>query len=185
MAVGTLVFDRSSYENVVCLGLLLDEQGRKMSKHLGNVLDPFELFDSHGADAVRWLMLAQGSPWVDRRVGHDALREIVRKVLLTYWNTTSFLVTVRQRRGLGARPGSPSSRRTRWTCWVRGELRRLRPRRHRARSRTSTPPAPGARSRASSTGCRTGTCAARGAGSGTATRRRWRRCTPASRPSAG
>ena len=93
MAVGTLVFDRSSYENVVCLGLLLDEQGRKMSKHLGNVLDPFELFDSHGADAVRWLMLAQGSPWVDRRVGHEALREIVRKVLLTYWNTASFLVT--------------------------------------------------------------------------------------------
>ena len=93
MAVGTLVFDRSSYENVVCLGLLLDADGRKMSKHLGNVLDPFELFDTHGADAVRWLMLAQGSPWVDRRVGHEALREIVRKVLLTYWNTTSFLIT--------------------------------------------------------------------------------------------
>ena len=93
MAVGTLVFDRSSYENVVCLGLLLDEHGRKMSKHLGNVLDPFELFATHGADAVRWLMLAQGSPWVDRRVGHETLREIVRKVLLTYWNTASFLVT--------------------------------------------------------------------------------------------
>ncbi|WP_261575451.1 isoleucine--tRNA ligase [Frankia gtarii] len=90
MAIGTLVFDRSSYETVLCLGLLLDAEGRKMSKHVGNVLDPFELFERHGADAVRWLMLAGGSPWSDRRVGHEAIEDIVRKVLLTYWNTASF-----------------------------------------------------------------------------------------------
>jgi isoleucyl-tRNA synthetase len=92
MAVGTLLFERSSYETVLCLGLILDADGRKMSKHLGNILDPFELFDRHGADAVRWLMLVNGSPWVDRRVSHDALTEVVRKVLLVYWNTVSFLV---------------------------------------------------------------------------------------------
>jgi isoleucyl-tRNA synthetase len=121
MAVGTLVFDRSSYENVVCLGLLLDEQGRKMSKHLGNVLDPFELFESHGADAVRWLMLAQGSPWVDRRVGHETLREIVRKVLLTYWNTASFLVTYAN--ASGWRPaGDAQPSRHPMDRWVLGEL---------------------------------------------------------------
>jgi len=90
MAIGTLVFDRSSYETVLCLGLLLDADGRKMSKHVGNVLDPFELFERHGADAVRWLMLAGGSPWADRRVGHEAIEDIVRRVLLTYWNTASF-----------------------------------------------------------------------------------------------
>ncbi|WP_018635023.1 isoleucine--tRNA ligase [Parafrankia elaeagni] len=90
MAIGTLVFDRSSYETVLCLGLLLDAEGRKMSKHVGNVLDPFELFERHGADAVRWLMLAGGSPWSDRRVGHEAIEDIVRKILLTYWNTASF-----------------------------------------------------------------------------------------------
>ena len=92
MAVGTLVFGRSAYENVVCLGLLVDEAGRKMSKHLGNVLEPIPLMEAHGADALRWFFAASGSPWSDRRVGHDALNEIVRKVLLTYWNTASFLV---------------------------------------------------------------------------------------------
>ena len=91
MAVGTLVFGRSSYENVLCLGHILAEDGRKMSKHLGNILEPIPLMDRHGADAVRWFMLASGSPWSPRRVGHAALEEIVRKVLLTYWNTASFL----------------------------------------------------------------------------------------------
>ena len=92
MAVGTMVFDRSAYENVVCVGLLVDETGRKMSKHLGNVLEPLPLMDAHGADALRWFFAASGSPWGARRVGHDVLAEIVRKVLLTYWNTASFLV---------------------------------------------------------------------------------------------
>ncbi|MGH3320313.1 MAG: isoleucine--tRNA ligase [Streptosporangiaceae bacterium] len=91
MAIGTLVFDRSSYENVLCLGIILAEDGRKMSKHLGNVLEPLPLMERHGADALRWFMLASGSPWASRRVGHAALDEIVRKILLTYWNTASFL----------------------------------------------------------------------------------------------
>jgi len=92
MAIGTLVFGRSPYENVVCLGLVLDAQGRKMSKHLGNVVEPLGLMDAHGADAVRWFFAASGSPWAARRIGTPALAEIVRKVLLTYWNTVSFLV---------------------------------------------------------------------------------------------
>ena len=91
MAIGTLVFDQSSYRNVVCLGHILDEDGRKMSKHLGNVLEPIPLMDEHGADAVRWFMLASGSPWQARRVGHHAIADVVRKTLLTYWNTVSFL----------------------------------------------------------------------------------------------
>jgi isoleucyl-tRNA synthetase len=92
MAVATIVFGRSSYENVVCLGLVVDEDGRKMSKHLGNVLEPLPLMEAHGADALRWFFAASGSPWATRRVGHAALEEIVRKVLLTFWNTVSFLV---------------------------------------------------------------------------------------------
>ena len=90
MTIGTLVFDQSSYKNVLCLGHILDKDGRKMSKHLGNVLEPIALMDQHGADAVRWYMLAAGSPWSARRVGHDAISDVVRKTLLTYWNTLSF-----------------------------------------------------------------------------------------------
>ncbi|MGW4605169.1 isoleucine--tRNA ligase [Streptomyces sp. NPDC004532] len=90
MAIGTLVFDKSSYENVVCLGHILAEDGRKMSKHLGNILQPIPLMDQHGADAVRWFMAAGGSPWAARRVGHGTIQEVVRKTLLTYWNTVAF-----------------------------------------------------------------------------------------------
>ncbi|MGK5532902.1 isoleucine--tRNA ligase [Streptomyces sp. URMC 129] len=90
MAVGTLVFDKSSYETVVCLGHILAEDGRKMSKHLGNILEPIPLMERHGADAVRWFMAAGGSPWSARRVGHGTIQEVVRKTLLTYWNTVAF-----------------------------------------------------------------------------------------------
>ncbi len=90
MAVGTLVFDKSSYKNVVCLGHILADDGRKMSKHLGNILEPIPLMDRHGADAVRWFMACSGSPWMARRVGDQTIGETVRKVLITYWNTVSF-----------------------------------------------------------------------------------------------
>ncbi len=108
MAVGTLVFGQSSYQNVVCLGLVVDERGRKMSKHLGNVLEPLPLIEEHGADAVRWFFAASGSPWSTRRVGHASLAEIVRKVLLTYWNTVSFLALYANAAGAQGRAWRPA-----------------------------------------------------------------------------
>jgi isoleucyl-tRNA synthetase len=90
MAVGTLVFDKSSYRNVVCLGHILAEDGRKMSKNYGNILEPIPLMDQHGADALRWFMLCSGSPWSSRRVGHKILDEIASKVIRTYWSVASF-----------------------------------------------------------------------------------------------
>ena len=90
MAVSTLVFGQNSYRNVVCLGHILAEDGRKMSKHLGNILLPIPLLQRHGADAVRWFMASAGSPWAARRVGDATIGEVVRKVLLTYWNTVAF-----------------------------------------------------------------------------------------------
>lgn len=91
MAIGVLVFDESAYRDVLCLGHILDAEGRKMSKHLGNVLEPVPLMDEHGADAVRWFMLAAGSPWQGRRVSHQAIEEAARTTLRTLWSTASFL----------------------------------------------------------------------------------------------
>jgi isoleucyl-tRNA synthetase len=75
-----------------------------MSKHLGNVLQPIPLMDKHGADAVRWFFAAVGSPWATRRIGPGVLDEIVRKVLLTYWNTVSFFVLYANAAAAGSGP---------------------------------------------------------------------------------
>jgi isoleucyl-tRNA synthetase len=127
MAIGTLVFDKSPYENVLCLGHIVDEQGRKMSKHLGNVLEPIPLMDDHGADAVRWFMAAGGSPWQSRRVGHGTIQEVVRKTLLTYWNTVSFQSLYARESGftpgVDAAP-APSDRPT-MDRWALSEAHRL------------------------------------------------------------
>ena len=126
MAIGTLVFGRSSYKNVVCLGHILDEDGRKMSKHLGNVLEPIPLMDEHGADAVRWFMLASGSPWQARRVGHAAIADVVRKTLLTYWNTVSFQSLYARTAGWQPELGAPAPQdRPLIDRWVLSEAHRL------------------------------------------------------------
>ncbi|MDX3093688.1 isoleucine--tRNA ligase [Streptomyces sp. ME19-03-3] len=123
MAVGTLVFDRNAYENVVCLGHILAEDGRKMSKHLGNILEPIPLMDQHGADAVRWFMAAGGSPWAARRVGHGTIQEVVRKTLLTYWNTVAFQALYARTSGWAPSEADPApADRPLLDRWLLGEL---------------------------------------------------------------
>ncbi|MFJ5214947.1 isoleucine--tRNA ligase [Streptomyces sp. NPDC088354] len=123
MAVGTLVFDRNAYENVVCLGHILAEDGRKMSKHLGNILQPIPLMDQHGADAVRWFMAAGGSPWAARRVGHGTIQEVVRKTLLTYWNTVAFQALYARTAGWAPGGADPApADRPLLDRWLLGEL---------------------------------------------------------------
>jgi isoleucyl-tRNA synthetase len=107
MALSTLLFDRSSYETVLCLGHLIAEDGRKMSKHLGNVLEPMPLMEEYGADAVRWFMAASGSPWASRRIGPVVVQEVVRKVLLTYWNTVAFQSLYARSAGWTPATGAP------------------------------------------------------------------------------
>ncbi len=126
MAVGTLVFEQSSYRNVLCLGHILAEDGRKMSKHLGNILEPIPLMEEHGADAVRWFMAAGGSPWAARRVGHTTIQETVRKVLLTYWNTVAFHVLYANLAGwTPATDAPPPSERPVLDRWALSEAHRL------------------------------------------------------------
>jgi isoleucyl-tRNA synthetase len=89
---GVLLFDQASYRNVLCLGLILDEDGQKMSKSRGNVVTPWEVIDRHGADAFRWYYFTSQQPWSGYRFSIDAVGESVRKFLLTLWNTYSFYV---------------------------------------------------------------------------------------------
>ena len=123
MAIGTLVFDKSSYETVLCLGHIVDSDGRKMSKHLGNILDPFATMEKHGADALRWQLLCVGSPWSNRRIGDETLEEVVRKVLLTYRNTLSFFVLYANTDNWTPEAaGSPGGERPLMDRWLISEL---------------------------------------------------------------
>jgi isoleucyl-tRNA synthetase len=92
LAISTLLFDRSSFRNVVCLGLILDEQGRKMSKSLGNTVEPWELIDRYGADALRWYFFTSKLPWDGYRFSLETIGEAVRQFLLPLWNTYGFYV---------------------------------------------------------------------------------------------
>ena len=92
-AISTLLFDSVSYKNVICLGLILDGQGQKMSKTRGNVISPWEVLEKHGADAMRWYLYTASPPGQERRFSSDLVGEVVRNFTLTLWNTYSFFVT--------------------------------------------------------------------------------------------
>ena len=93
LAVNTLVRGSTPYKNVLCLGHIVDADGRKMSKSVGNVIDPWEILDTRGADPLRWWMFSQGSPWTPTRVSFEVIDTAMRDSLLTLWNTWSFFTT--------------------------------------------------------------------------------------------
>ena len=89
-ALSTLMKGQPSYRNVICLGLILDERGRKMSKRIGNVVDPMSVLDTQGADALRWYLFTASQPGEPRRFSDKLVSETLRRVLLTLWNVYSF-----------------------------------------------------------------------------------------------
>ncbi|WP_452227346.1 isoleucine--tRNA ligase [Lacinutrix cladophorae] len=89
-AIGTMVFDSVAYKNVVSNGLVLDKNGQKMSKRLGNATDPFETLSTYGADATRWYMIANANPWDNLKFDVDGIEEVKRKFFGTLYNTYSF-----------------------------------------------------------------------------------------------
>ncbi len=93
LAINTLVFDRTPYRDVVCLALLLDQDGQKMSKSRGNVTDPWTVLQDRGADALRWNFVSASSPWMPKRVSLESIDETTNRFLLTLWNTYSFFST--------------------------------------------------------------------------------------------
>ena len=89
-AIGTMVFDSVAYKNVVSNGLVLDKNGQKMSKRLGNATDPFTTLDTYGADATRWYMIMNANPWDNLKFDLDGIEEVKRKFFGTLYNTYSF-----------------------------------------------------------------------------------------------
>ncbi len=122
LAINTLVFDSTPFKNVVCLGLLVDEDGQKMSKSKGNVIDPWMMIATHGADALRWNFLSAGQPWTTRRVSDEGIREGARKTLFTLWNVFSFFATYADLDSWTATPTDESPPRHLLDRWILGEL---------------------------------------------------------------
>ena len=92
LAESTLLFNKAPYENVVVMGLVLDENGQKMSKSKGNAVDPFDTLQKHGADAIRWFFYTCSAPWIPKRYQDKAVTEGQRKFMGTLWNTYAFWV---------------------------------------------------------------------------------------------
>ncbi len=95
-AISTLLFDRAPFENCIVMGHVQDMEGRKMSKHLGNVVDPFGMLDKFGADALRWYFYTTAAPWLPKRFGEEAIQEVQRKFLATLQNTYAFFAMYAQ-----------------------------------------------------------------------------------------
>ena len=91
-AESTLLFNKLAFTNVIVMGLVLDENGNKMSKSKGNAVDPMEALDTFGADAIRWYFYTAAAPWLPKKFSEDAVREGQRKFLGTLWNTYAFYV---------------------------------------------------------------------------------------------
>ncbi len=92
LAISTLLFNKAPYKNVIVLGLVLDENGEKMSKSKGNAVDPFEALEAYGADSIRWYFYENSAPWLPNRFYKEAVMEGQRKFLGTFWNTYAFYV---------------------------------------------------------------------------------------------
>lgn len=92
LAISTLLFDKTPFKNCIVLGHVQDKDGQKMSKHKGNVLDPWTVLNNQGADAVRWYFYAGSAPWLPSRFYEEAVNEIQRKFMGTLWNTYAFYI---------------------------------------------------------------------------------------------
>lgn len=125
-AIGTLVFDKIAYKNVVSNGLVLDKNGHKMSKRLGNAVDPFETLSEYGADATRWYMISNANPWDNLKFDLEGVAEVRRKFFGTLYNTYSFFALYANIDGFQyAEADVPMSERPEIDQWIISELNTL------------------------------------------------------------
>lgn len=123
-AISTLLFGEKCFHNVICLGLILDGEGQKMSKSKGNVANPWDVLNQHGADAVRWYLYTASPPGQERRYSSELVSEVVRNFILTLWNTYSFFVTYANLDGWKPKPGAKVEY-SNLDRWLRAELHQL------------------------------------------------------------
>lgn len=125
-AIGTLVFDQVAYKNVVSNGLVLDKNGQKMSKRLGNAVDPFTTLAEYGPDATRWYMIANANPWDNLKFDIEGVAEVRRKFFGTLYNTYSFFSLYANIDGFSyAEPEVPLNERPEIDRWILSELNTL------------------------------------------------------------
>ncbi len=125
-AIATMVFDSVAYKNVVSNGLVLDKEGKKMSKRLGNAVDPFETMNEHGADATRWYMISNANPWDNLKFDVEGIAEVKRKFFGTLYNTYSFFALYTNIDGFQYKEADiPLKERPEIDQWILSELHTL------------------------------------------------------------
>jgi isoleucyl-tRNA synthetase len=117
-AISTLVEDSVAYRNVVCLSHIVDAEGKKMSKSLGNILNPYDVFDAVGADALRWHFTARVAPDVQKRLSVEIVQEVASSFINTLWNTYNFFVLYANLDAVDLRRGIPVAQRPEMDRWV-------------------------------------------------------------------
>ena len=125
-AIATMLFDSVAFKNIISNGLVLDKNGNKMSKRLGNAVDPFEVLDKYGADATRWYMISNSQPWDNLKFDIEGVDEVRRKFFGTLYNTYSFFALYANIDGFtGAEEEIPVSERPEIDRWIISELNTL------------------------------------------------------------
>ncbi len=125
-AISTLVFDQVAYKAVVSNGLVLDKNGQKMSKRLGNAVDPFKTLDAYGADAVRWYMISNAQPWDNLKFDAEGITEVQRKFFRALFNTYGFFALYANIDGFDVKTAQvPMAKRTEMDRWVLARLDQL------------------------------------------------------------
>jgi isoleucyl-tRNA synthetase len=117
-AIATMVSDRAAYKNVICLSHIVDQDGKKMSKSLGNIIDPYDVFNAVGADALRWHFTARVAPDVQKRVSVEIIADVASSFINTFWNTYAFFVMYARLDGFDAKADVAYAERPEIDRWI-------------------------------------------------------------------
>ncbi len=117
-AIATMVADQAAYRNVICLGLIVDQDGKKMSKSLGNIINPYDVFNAVGADSLRWHFTARVAPDIQKRVSVDIIADVASSFINTFWNTYAFFVMYARLDGFDRSAAVPYEQRPEIDRWI-------------------------------------------------------------------